>query len=211
MPRCDSIYQPGASVVCFQETKLQVVSREVVDRCVGRDFDQFFFHLADGTRGGILLAWKFAVVTLPNPHYSPNAITTRVGGAGDSGWWFIGVYGPQGDPDKVLFLQELRDIRDLHPGPWAVAGDFNLIVDAQDKSNANLNRRMMGKFHRVLGDLELKELYLNGRRYTWSNERERATLERLDRVFPTVDWETSFPSSTLSALSSSTLDHACSC
>jgi hypothetical protein len=66
---------------------------------------------------------------------------------------------------------------------------------------------MMGKFHRVLGDLELKELYLNGRRYTWSNERERATLERLDRVFSTVDWETSFPSSTLSALSSSTSDH----
>jgi endonuclease/exonuclease/phosphatase family metal-dependent hydrolase len=66
---------------------------------------------------------------------------------------------------------------------------------------------MMGKFRRLLGDLELKELYLNGRRYTWSNERERATLERLDRVFSTVDWETSCPSFTLSALSSSTLDH----
>jgi hypothetical protein len=70
------------------------------------------------------------VVALSNPHYSPNAITARVGGAGDSGWWFTGVYGPQSDPDKVLFLQKLRDIRDLHPGPWAVAGDFNLIVDA---------------------------------------------------------------------------------
>jgi hypothetical protein len=111
------------------------------------------------------------------------------------------------DADKCLFLQEIKDIRDLHPGPWAIAGDFNLIVDAADKNNTNLNRRMMGKFRRVLTDLELMELYLNGRRFTWSNERERATLERLDRVFSTVDWEVLFPSSFLSAMGSSTSDH----
>jgi hypothetical protein len=104
-------------------------------------------------------------------------------------------------------LRELKDVRDLHPGLWVVAGDFKLIVDMVDKNNANLNRGMMGKFRRLLAEVELKELYLNGRRYTWSNERERATLERLDRVFSTVDWEVMFPSSFLSALSSSTLDH----
>jgi exonuclease III len=80
-------------------------------------------------------------------------------------------------------------------------------VDAQDKNNMNLNRHMMGKFRRLLNNLELKELYLNGRRYTWSNEREQATLERLDRVFSTVDWEMIFPALLLSALSSSTSDH----
>jgi hypothetical protein len=147
------------------------------------------------------------VVAISNPHYSDNAITARVGDVGATGWWFTGVYGPQSDVDKCLFLRELKEVRDLHPGPWMVAGDFNLIVDAADKNNANLNRRMMGKFRKLLSEVELKELYLNGRRYTWSNERERATLERLDRVFSTVDWEVAFPSSFLSALSSSTSDH----
>jgi exonuclease III len=159
LPRCDAIYQvvllSGASVVCFQDTKLHVVSREVVDRCLGWVFDQFYFLPADGTRGGILLAWKSTVVTISNPHLSPNAITARVGGAGNDGWWFTGVYGAQLDADKLLFLAELHDIRDLHLGPWAVAGDFNLIVDAQDKNNTNLNRRMMGKFCKLLSDLEL--------------------------------------------------------
>jgi exonuclease III len=209
--RCDAIYQlvllSGASVVCFQETKLQVVSRSVVDRCLGRDFDDFFFLPANGTRGGILLAWKSSEVTISNPHLSTNALTERVGEPGEAGWWFTGVYGPQEEGDKIAFLQELKDIRDLHQGPWAVAGDFNLITDAADKNNDRLHRRMMRKFRRTLAELELKELYLNGRRYTWSNERDTPTLERLDRVFSTVDWETEFPSAFLSALSSSTSDH----
>jgi hypothetical protein len=46
---------------------------------------------------------------------------------------------------------------------------------------------MMARFRRTLSALELKELYLNGRRFTWSNEREHPTLEKLDRVFSTVD------------------------
>jgi hypothetical protein len=109
-------------VVCFLETKLQVVDRTTVDRCLGREFDEYFFLPADGTRGDILLAWKSAVVSLSNPHYSNNAITERVGGSDSIGWWLTGVYGPQADIDKCLFLQEIKDIRDLHPvhGQWLV-------------------------------------------------------------------------------------------
>lgn len=67
-------------------------------------------------------------------------------------WWFTGVYGPQEDDDKLVFLQELRDIKAACPGPWAIAGDFNLIYQASDKTNNNLNRAMMGRFRRLLDD-----------------------------------------------------------
>lgn len=72
--------------------------------------------------------------------------------------------------EKVEFLEELVEIRDLHVGPWAVVGDFNLLVNEADKNNAAVNRRMLGHFRTTLNRLELKELYLSGRRYTWSNE-----------------------------------------
>jgi exonuclease III len=92
--RCDAIFQlvllSGASVVCFQETKLQVVSRAIIDRCLGRAFDGFFYLPAVGTRGGILIAWKSDVVAISNPHLSDNAITVRVGDGGAFGWWFTG-------------------------------------------------------------------------------------------------------------------------
>jgi endonuclease/exonuclease/phosphatase family metal-dependent hydrolase len=54
------------------------------------------------------------------------------------------VYGPQEEPDKIAFLAELREVRDARQGPWVVCGDFNLIYRSEDKSNDNLNRRMMG-------------------------------------------------------------------
>lgn len=50
-------------------------------------------------------------------------------------WWFTRVYGTQDDNEKLLFLQELRDVRALCPGPWLLAGDFNLIHQAEDKNN----------------------------------------------------------------------------
>jgi hypothetical protein len=128
---------------------------------VGRAFDSFFYHPAVCTRGGILLVWNFGVVALSNPHFSDNTITAHVGDVAATGWWFIGVYGPQSDVDKCLFLCELKELRDLHPDPWVVVGDFNLIVDATDKKNAHLNRRMIGKFRKLLAEVEMKELYLN--------------------------------------------------
>jgi hypothetical protein len=51
----------------------------------------------------------------------------------------------------MMFLQELRNIHSLCNGPWLVAGDFNLIYQAANKNNANLDRAMMGRFRRFFG------------------------------------------------------------
>jgi hypothetical protein len=179
----------------------------VVRESLGPSFDGFYYLPATGTRGGILLAWQSASISISNPHLSENTITSWVTVGDGDRWWFTGVYGPQSEVDKRAFLQELQDIRDFHAGPWIVAGDFNMIVDAADKNQGVLHRHMMGRFQRSLSDLELKELYLNGRRFTWSNERQHPTLERLDRVFSTIDWEEQFPGALLTATSSGPSDH----
>ncbi|XP_020191796.1 uncharacterized protein [Aegilops tauschii subsp. strangulata] len=50
-------------------------------------------------------------------------------------------------------------------------------------------------------------MYLNGRRYTWSNERHLATLEKIDHVFITNEWDQAFLTCFLSALGTAILDH----
>jgi hypothetical protein len=79
---------------------------------------------------------------------------------------------------------------------------------AEDKNNANLNCRLMGKFCRLLQDLELIELHLHGRLYMCCNEHVHATLEGIDCVFAFLEWCDLFPHHQMRSLSSSSSDHA---
>jgi len=88
---------------------------------------------------------------------------------------------------------------------WLVIGDFNLIVTDEDKSNNNLNRRLMGEFRSTLNYLELKEINLRGRKYTWTND---TTQTRINRAFCSVHWDLMLPASDLQALSSLVSDHS---
>lgn len=123
-------------------------------------------------------------------------------------WFLSTVYGPTAREDKADFLQELRGLHAAYQRAWLVCGDFNLIHLAQDKNNGRLNLREMRRFRAVLQELELAELHLNGRLFTWSNERRHPTLERIDRAFAVVDWLDAFPAHHLKCLSSDCSDHA---
>jgi hypothetical protein len=122
------------------------------------------------------------------------SITAKVRHAnGGPDWWLTIVNGPTIDQDKPAFLSELREIRQSRLGPWLLSGDFNMMYGAKDKSNDRLDRRWMGQFRRFLNDVVLKEIHLNGRLYTWSNEWVYPMLERIDCAFITNDWEDIYP------------------
>lgn len=91
--------------------------------------------------------------------------------------------------------------------PWLILSDFNLIYRASDNNNLNLNRRLMGRFRAALNHCELKEIHLQGRLFTWSNEQNNLTLERIDRAFCNPDWGFLFSYYHLIPLSSSISDH----
>ena len=54
-----------------------------------------------------------------------------------------------------------------------------------------------------MATLELQDMHLHGRCFTWSNERERPTLVRLDRVLISIK----FPNAHLRGLGSDASDH----
>jgi exonuclease III len=95
---------------------------------------------------GIIISWVGRSVQLSNVHLGDRNLMAWVAPARGDPWWLTCVYGPQAEPDKIAFLAELREVREARRGPWVVCGDFNLIYQAEDKNNANLNHRMMGRF-----------------------------------------------------------------
>lgn len=196
------------NMVCLQETKLDVIDPYVVLQCLGPSFDGFAYLPAEETRGGILLAWDATILTVDLVQLDTNFMTGRVHNKDGSLWWITVVYAPQGDELKSQFLSDLYARRAVCPGPWMVLGDFNMILRASEKSNTNINRTMMGKFRRFVDDHELKEIYMHGRTYTWSNERNAPTFTKIDRVLVSVDWELAHLEHLLQALSSGVSDHA---
>lgn len=176
------------AVVCLQETKLAHISLWDVMSILGRDFKKFVFLPAQGTRGGILVTWRDGVFEADVWRIQRHSVSVKFKSGDEHVWWFTGVYGAHQDAEKIAFLDEIREVRANCGGPWMMAGDFNMIYSTDDKNNENLNRAMMGRFLRLVNDLELKEIPLMGRRYTWSNETDAPTLVKLDRVLCTADW-----------------------
>ena len=162
----------GATIVCLQETKMQAMERNVVRRTVGAKFENSYsVLLAEQTRGGIFLAVNEDFFDLSDIALTANTITAQINMRADGKRWQITVvYGPQGEDAKLQFLQELKNIPPPENDRWLILGDFNLIYQAEDKNNANLNRRLMGAFRATIDHLRLKEIKLNGRRFTWSNQ-----------------------------------------
>ena len=87
----------GASIVCIQETKMELIYSTIVLDALGSEFDDYTYLPDDGTRGGILLAWKSRAVTITDPMFTTNAITTKVTTVTGPPWWLTVVYGPQED------------------------------------------------------------------------------------------------------------------
>ena len=194
------------TIVCIQETKMQLIDQAVVTETLGNNFGTNFAVLpAAGTRGGALLAAHDDFYQIIQTELRAHSVSARLQSKTSVvEWWLTVVYGPQDDQEKVQFLQDLSELRNSINGKWLVIGDFNLILQAQDKSNQNLNRRMMGIFRNWVNRMQLKELKLCGRRFTWSND---VTQTRIDRAFCTADWDMMLPGCQLQALSSSVSDH----
>jgi exonuclease III len=117
------------------------------------------------------------------------------------------VYGPQEDCDKAIFLEELEAIRDACSGPWAITGDFNLILNEADKNNDRIDQANLRRFRRTVDNLGLQDLHLHGRCFTWSNERDSPTLVRLDRLLVSIDWDEKFSNAHLRGLGSDASYH----
>jgi exonuclease III len=91
--------------------------------------------------------------------------------------------------------------------PLLIEGDFNIIRRNEDKNNNNFNPRWPFMFNAIIESLDLREISLSERQYTWASRRENPTFEKLDRVLASVEWENKFPLVSVQALTRAGSDH----
>jgi hypothetical protein len=60
----------------------------------------------------------------------------------------------------------------------------------------------------VINSLNLRELEVSGRQYTWENNLQIPTYEKLDRALVSTDWELKYPKVSVQALTREIYDHS---
>jgi hypothetical protein len=77
----------------------------------------------------------------------------------------------------------------------------------EEKNNDNFNTRWPFIFNAIIESLDLREIALSGRQYTWANRRDNPTYEKLDRILASVEWEQKYPLVSVRALTRSGSGH----
>jgi exonuclease III len=112
-----------ADIVCLQETKMEVISREVVHSVWGCVHVDWVNLGSRGTSGGILLMWDRRVVEKIEEYvrqyvvaYVFRSVTANFN------WGFAGVYGPNHDGERRGLWDELVGLRNIWEMPWCMGG-----------------------------------------------------------------------------------------
>ncbi|KAH7666231.1 RNA-directed DNA polymerase protein [Dioscorea alata] len=201
-----------SDIICLQETKLQDVHKSTWRTIGGVRLNSFDFLPAQGSAGGIIVAWDRAQALGTLFHKETFSISIKFMNTSNNFTWICTcVYGPVTRSLKVEFWNELRNIRNLHALPWVICGDFNTTFSLDDKNTGDLNSKDISTSQSFLDDLNLIDPPLHGRSYTWSNGQSVPIWIRLDRFLYSHDWILSNPRTLQSALPRFGSDHSPIC
>jgi len=105
----------------------------------------------------------------------------------------MAVYSLVQDDFKSAFLAELVRACQQNPLPTLIGGDFNILRSSKDKNNDRYVDRWPFLFNAVIDSVDLREIDLTGRQFTWANSLTKPTYERLDRALMSTEWEFKYP------------------
>lgn len=106
------------NIVCLQETKISTFNRSLAYETLGQCLDSFLELGAQGTRGGILLAWNSDTISVSNATHKTFSITATFSSVTSSSQFMLTTcYGPTDDGRKEDFLAELQSIKPQAPRP----------------------------------------------------------------------------------------------
>jgi endonuclease/exonuclease/phosphatase family metal-dependent hydrolase len=88
-----------------------------------------------------------------------------------------------------------------------LGGDFDNERTPYEKNNNRYNDRWPFLFNVVINNLNLREIELSRRQYTWASNLETPTYEKLDRVLVSTEWVLKLPGVTVPTLARGISDH----
>jgi exonuclease III len=192
-----------------------------LEETMKKNYDQKFFNKIDpgnlffwkwissvGKSGGILCGARYDSLDVQSVKLGEFMVLMYVWDCKKKcRWAVIVVYGPAHEEFKAKFLAELVSFCNCVDCPYIVGGDFNILCSVKEKNKPCALPHSSEVFNSVINTLGLREIHMAGGRFTWSNKRNDPTLEKLDRILMSPEWELLFPLVSIKKLVKDASDH----
>ncbi|KAK2652972.1 hypothetical protein Ddye_012828 [Dipteronia dyeriana] len=120
---------------------------------------------------------------------------------------FCNVYAANKEEERMGLCQYILNAQISLPGIWVIGGDFNTVLDQNERVGGIGNVGSMRNFKGFIDAARVVDLPLQGMAFTWTNNREVGSWARLDRFLCSPEFLSWFPSIIQKGLSRSLSDH----
>lgn len=206
----DLLYNERPEILLIKETKQnQYEMQKIID--TQRQYSGAISS-SRGASGGIVTMWNNQQCDCDSTIINQNWIRTNLNSKEESRDLIIyNVYIPNHSREKELCWKELKESIDSEQtSNIIIAGDFNLILHANEKRGGNfMHDPFRSQLEEIMQEHEMVDIIPKNRKYTWSNRRLGAgnIMEHLDRFLVNITLLSSFAVGHTNILSSSASDH----
>ncbi|XP_074298347.1 uncharacterized protein LOC141629207 [Silene latifolia] len=121
----------------------------------------------------------------------PELISTNIKEvASGNEFMFTVVYGSNDEEERLNLWNDLKHIKDSWVGPWCICGDFNNLLDFNERLGRPVHWSDITEFRDCVDYCEVVDIKAQGAFFTWNNKQESSTrvYSRLDRFMINGDW-----------------------
>lgn len=204
----DLIGQNYFHFIGLQETMIKECDEKILKRFdPNKDF-LWLYNSSKGKSGGILVGVRVEFYDVGSFQQGDFMLQLNLWDKQNKiKWNLLIVYGATHEENKMEFLAELSSFCSRNNEPIIIGGDFNILRYAYERNKPHGLSRFSGLFNSLIGFYELREIVMTRGLYTWSNNQEDPTLEKLDRILVSKDWEEIFPTAMVKRLPRGVSDH----
>jgi hypothetical protein len=180
--------------VAILETGNRDYSSSFLNRLSGGEDFEWVSRPPHGRSGGLLVRIRTSTMEMLDNYGGDFHIKLDMRNKSDDFIWsLVSVYGAAQGVHKHAFLQEMVNLANNTLHPIIIGGDFNLLRYPHEKSKGRFDNHCHFLFNVVIDSVDLREIAMVGRQFTWANGFPDPTYEKLDRVLMDSSWETKFP------------------
>ncbi|XP_038978036.1 uncharacterized protein LOC120108503 [Phoenix dactylifera] len=203
------VQQNRPDIYILFETRLSSRGLQKARRVLSRAWG-FYAVESRGLSGGIIVTWRLESCRLDTFHVCAQKVIMVISEGTNDPRVLAAVYASTDFRQRRRLWEEASQLVD-RGYPLLMAGDFNCIVDPQEKMGGKpfSHERKVKEFQNFLTANGLIDLGFSGPRFTWCNNQQGPVRvwERLDRACATAGWVQRFSDHRVSHLPRIASDH----